>query len=174
MSERSDEFLVTASRTGDRPAYAELFRRHSRRVWAVCMGMLGNAADSDDISQETFTRGFTSLGALRSGDSFGPWITSVARNLCRDYIRVSARRRELVEQNAREDSGESADYSALHEALAELPEQYRTPLMLFYFDGKSAKRLAGELGISHDGACTRLSRARRELRRILEKRDGSR
>lgn len=140
----------------------------------MCMGILGNAADSDDIAQETFIRGFTRLGALRSGESFGPWIAQVARNLCRDHLRVNARRRELVEQHVREVSGEAADYTALHEALAELPERYRTPLMLFYFDGKDAKRLAEELEISHAGACTRLSRARRELRRIIEKREGSR
>jgi DNA-directed RNA polymerase specialized sigma24 family protein len=46
--------------------------------------------------------------------------------------------------------------------------------MLFYFDGKSAKKLADELEISHAGACTRLSRARRELRRIMERQAGSR
>lgn len=174
MDERSDEYLVTASRTGDRRAYADLVRRHSRRVYAVCMGMLGNAADSDDIAQETFIRGFSRLGTLRGGGSFGAWIALIARNLCRDHLRVNARRRELIEQHANAPAPAEVDHSALHEALAELPEQYRTPLMLFYFDGKSAKRLAEELEISHAGACTRLSRARRELRMILERREGSR
>lgn len=172
MNERSDEFLVTASRSGDRRAYAELVRRHSRRVWAVCMGILGNAADSDDISQETFIRGFSRLGSLRGSGSFGPWIAQVARNLCLDQLRVGARRRELIERHGYTLVRGEQDHSALHEALAELPEQYRTPLMLYYFDGKSAKRLAEELGISHNGACTRLSRARRELRRILERQAG--
>ena len=69
---------------------------------------------------------------------------------------------------------ETGDFSELHEALAMLPEEYRTPLMLYYFDGKSAKRLATELEISHAGACTRLSRARKELRRILERQAGLR
>jgi len=172
VNERTNEYLVTASRNGDRQAYADLVRRHSRRVYAVCMGILGNAADSDDTAQETFVKGFSSIGTLRNGDSFGPWIAHIARNLCRDHIRVNARRRELIEQRMREPQPGTADYSGLHEALAELPEQYRTPLMLFYFDGKSAKRLAEELEISHAGACTRLSRARRELRRSLERQAG--
>ena len=65
------------------------------------------------------------------------------------------------------------DFSALHEALAELPEDYRAPLMLYYFDGKRAKNLSEELEIKHAGACTRLSRARRELRRIMDRQAGS-
>ena len=173
MNERTDEYLVTASRNGDRQAFADLVRRHSRRVYAVCMGILGDTTESDDIAQEAFVKGFSSIGTLRSAESFGPWITHIARNLCRDHIRVSARRRELIEQRMHDQQPGAADYSSLHEALAELPEQYRTPLMLFYFDGKSAKRLAEELDMSHAGACTRLSRARRELRRILERQAGS-
>ena len=139
----------------------------------MCIGILGNTADSDDIAQETFVKGFSKVGTLRDSSSFGPWITHIARNLCRDHIRVNARRRELMEERMNDPQPGAADYSALHEALAELPEQYRTPLMLFYFDGKSAKRLAEELEISHAGACTRLSRARRELRRIMERQAGS-
>lgn len=173
MNERTDEYLVTASRDGDRQAYADLVRRHSRRVYAVCIGILGNTADSDDISQEAFVKGFSSIGTLRGDSSFGPWITHIARNLCRDHIRVNARRRELMTERLSDPQSGDADYSALHEALAELREEYRTPLMLFYFDGKSAKKLADELEISHAGACTRLSRARRELRRIMERQAGS-
>ncbi len=174
VNEITDEYLVTTSRNGNRQAYADLVRRHSRRVYAVCMGILGNTADSDDIAQEAFIRGFSRLGTLRSGESFGPWITHIARNLCRDHIRVGARRRELIEERMHDPQPETGDFSRLHEALAMLPEKYRTPLMLYYFDGKSAKRLAVELEISHAGACTRLSRARKELRRILERQAGLR
>lgn len=173
VNERTDEYLVTASCDGDRRAYAALVRKHSRRVYAVCMGILGDTTESDDIAQETFVKGFSAIGALRSGESFGPWITHIARNLCRDHIRVNARRRELLEERMLEPQQAEDDFSALHEALAELPEKYRTPLMLFYFDGKSAKKLSGELEISHAGACTRLSRARRELRKIMERQAGA-
>lgn len=173
MNERTDEYLVTASRDGDGKAYAALIRRHSRRVYAVCMGILGDTTESDDIAQETFVKGFSGIGTLRSGESFGPWITHIARNLCRDHIRVNARRRELLDKHLRDPQPAAEDFSALHEALAELPEKYRTPLMLFYFDGKSAKKLSEELEISHAGACTRLSRARRELRRIMERQAGA-
>ena len=139
----------------------------------MCMGILGDTTESDDIAQETFVKGFSGIGTLRSGESFGPWITHIARNLCRDHIRVNARRRELLDEHMSDPQPGTEDFSALHEALAELPEQYRTPLMLFYFDGKSAKKLSEELDISHAGACTRLSRARRELRRIMERQAGS-
>jgi RNA polymerase sigma-70 factor (ECF subfamily) len=173
VEERTDEYLVNASRRGDREAYAALVRRHSRRVYAVCLGILADVTDSEDIMQETFIKGFSRIHTLRSGEAFGAWIGSIARNICRDHVRTNARRRELLqEQQNIEEPGREV-FSELHMALAELPEEYRLPLMLYYFDGKSAKRLAQELDISHAGACTRLSRARKELRKILDRQAGS-
>ena len=60
------------------------------------------------------------------------------------------------------------DFEDLHDALQRLPEDLRTPLLLFYFNGRSTKQLAIELDLTQGGACTRLYRARRELRRLLE------
>jgi RNA polymerase sigma-70 factor (ECF subfamily) len=60
------------------------------------------------------------------------------------------------------------DHGDLHNALRKLPEKYRLPLMLFYFDGRSSEKLAVELNLTQAGACTRLFRARNALRRILE------
>jgi RNA polymerase sigma-70 factor (ECF subfamily) len=169
VNETKDDYLVTASLGGDREAFAGLVRRHSRRIYAVCMSILGNEADSEDIAQETLIRGFSRLDTLRRGESFGPWIANIARNLCRDHIRVNKRRRVLLGGRAQEPQKTVGDFSILHAALARLPEKHRSPLLLYYFDGKSAAKLAGELGISEAGACTRLSRARRELRRIMER-----
>jgi RNA polymerase sigma-70 factor, ECF subfamily len=121
VKEITDEYLVKASRDGDRQAYADLVRRHSRRVYAVCIGILGNTTDIDDLAQEAFIKGFSGIGTLRGDSSFGPWITHIARNLCRDHIRVNARRRELLEERISNPQPGEADHSALHEALAELP-----------------------------------------------------
>jgi RNA polymerase sigma-70 factor (ECF subfamily) len=178
LTERTDQELAAASRAGDREAYAALVRRHAGRVYAICLGVLGNADDSEDVAQEAFVKGMARIGTLRDGAQFAGWIATIARNLCRDLIRVRARRRELLERQTNELDGtgdrspDVADFSALHAALARLPEQYRLPLMLFYFDGQSTARLAGELGISRGAACTRLSRGRRELRRLLLEQEG--
>ena len=173
MNNMPDEALVAASRGGDRNAYAALVRRHARRVYAVCIGILGGVAESEDIYQETFVKGMEKIDTLRDGKQFAGWISQIARNLCRDHLRNQHRRRALLRElpaRGGTDHGENID---LHLALSKLPEKYRLPLMLFYFDGRSSEKLAEELHMTQAGACTRLFRARNALRRILEEQKGS-
>ena len=77
-------------------------------------------------------------------------------------------RRDLLERQAPPPDSSQRHFVDLHAALEKLPEKHRLPLMLFYFDGKSSEKLAEELKLSRAGACTRLFRARNELRKILE------
>ena len=86
LNDMSDETLVAASREGDRSAYATLVRRHSKRVYAVCMGILGSVTDSEDIFQETFVKGMANIQSLRDDGQFVGWISQIARNLCRDHL----------------------------------------------------------------------------------------
>ena len=101
------------------------------------------------------------------------WITQIAQNQCRDYWRVQKRRLELLRKNyADVPPGPDASSRDINEAIDKLPEKYRVPLMLYYFDGQSTENVAQTLDISRAGVGTRLARARRELRRLLEKNNG--
>jgi len=171
LNQLSEEELVAASKNGDRAAYAALVRRHTRRVYAVCLGVLGNSSDVEDIFQETFVKGLTKMHSLRDNSQFAGWISQIARNLCRDHYRKTQRRRDLLAREPVEDTATPKDFVDLHTALDKLPEQHRLPLMLFYFDGKSSEKLAEELNLTKAGACTRLFRARNELRKLLAERD---
>ena len=171
LNDMPDEDLVAASRGGGRSAYAALVRRHSKRVYAVCVGILGNVAETEDIFQDTFVRGMTHINTLREGGQFAAWISQIARNLCRDHIRKRNRHRVLLNARQAQTDPVHEDFSSLYDALEKLPEKHRLPLMLFYFDGKSADKLAQELNMTRAGACTRLFRARNELRKLLGERD---
>jgi RNA polymerase sigma factor (sigma-70 family) len=168
-----DGDLVAASRHGDRAAYAVLIRRHTRRVYAVCLGILGDVADSEDIAQETFMRGLTNISTLRESDRFSMWITQIARNLCRDFLKTRRKRSELLDRRSAEGRPHPGDFSALYAALERLPEKHRLPLVLYYLEDKSVQGVAAELDVSEAGAYTRLSRARRELRKLLGEEGGS-
>jgi RNA polymerase sigma-70 factor (ECF subfamily) len=131
--------------------------------------MLGNVSDSEDVTQDVFLKAMTRLGSLREPSQFGAWIAQIARNLCRDHIKKSSRRRELLELHGKPRGNiDNEEFSALYDALRRLPEHYRLPLVLFYFDGRSTKGIASALELTQAGACTRISRARKELRRLLE------
>lgn len=167
---RPDRALVAASRDGDHEAYAELTRRHLRRVFAVCLGVLGELDDAEDAAQDAFVKGFERIRSLRDGRRFPAWITQIARNRCRDLLRRRKRRPESPLTDLVEDTTAVPPdrYADLRRALARLTENDRLPLLLYYFDGKNTRTVAAELGLSQGGACSRLYRARRRLRGLLE------
>ena len=171
LDTQSEQQLIQACRAGDKTAYAWLVRKYSRGVFAICMGILGNTHDAEDIAQEALIRGYTRIGRLRDTDQFKTWIFRIARNLCIDFLRRRRIGKEaLVKHQAereRLDQPEQ-DFGFLERAIARLPEKYRLPLMLYYFQEQSTDAVAEALGISPAGVCSRLCRARQKLRTILE------
>ena len=174
MESGRDEKIVVACLAGDGRAYAGLVRLHGKRVYAICLAMTGNAADAEDLAQEALMRGFTELGSLRDRDRFGPWIAAIAGNTCRNFIKKRSRRERTVAMQPDCPREGPDDLSDLRDMLSRLPEQHRIPLVLYYFDGHSTEGVAASLGISREAVHTRLSRARRELRRLLENAGGAR
>jgi RNA polymerase sigma-70 factor (ECF subfamily) len=108
-----------------------------------------------------------SVGQLRSSDKFRPWLIGIARNLCFDHLRRNKREKTSARTQNNTVHGIPAKYRGIHEAIARLPEKYRVPLLMYYFDGRSSDSVAEALNLSRDGVLTRLSRGRRELRRII-------
>ena len=171
MNNRTDLQLIEAARSGDRDARANLAELNAAQVFAVCLGILGNEDDAKDVSQETFLRAFSRIDQLKEAGSFRPWLIGIARNLCFDCIR---RRKAGEGDRLRNDPGINVpeDYRDIHRAIACLHEKYRIPLLLYYFDGRSSESVAETLELSRAGVLTRLSRARRELRRLLRPEEG--
>jgi RNA polymerase sigma-70 factor (ECF subfamily) len=134
--------------------------------------MLGSISDSEDITQEVFMKGMLNIQKLRNAERFSYWISQIARNRCRDFLRARNRSQSLLDKQVQIEGESTGDFYELHAALEKLPETYRLPLMLYYFDGQSSASVAQTLQISQAGACTRLSRARKELRKILEEQAG--
>ena len=170
--------LVAACRTGDTTAYAGLVRAYSGRVFAICLGMLGDTHDAEDIAQQALLKGLTGIRQLRDNEHFGAWIVRIAKNLCIDFVRKRKHKHTAVDcRAARVHVGRTGHPEALmgelQVALANLAEDARVVLMLFYFDGRSTKNIAETLAISQTAVQTRLSRARKQLRKLLEAEGGA-
>jgi len=168
LQETPDAKLVAAARAGNRGAYAALIQRHAGRVFAVCLGVLGDFTDSEDIAQETFMRGLINIRSLHDDDRFSVWITQIARNQCRDHLKTRKRRAELLDRRTVQVRPSGTDFSQMYSALDKLTEKHRLPLALYYLDGRDVASVALELGVSEAAAYTRLSRARRALRKTME------
>jgi len=168
---------VAASCDGDRIAFGELVRRHRKRVFAISLALLGNQQDAEDAAQEVFVKSLEQLHTLRDQGQFASWIAQIARNRCRDLLRFRARRQDVPLTEATPapvvDTLPDEDFTDLRRAIGRLPDNHRMPppLLLFYYDGRSVRKLAEEMGLSEGGACARLYRARMALRSLLEQQE---
>ena len=181
MTLHEDAITIEAIKHGDRDRYAELVDRHARLVYAIAWSRLGDRVMSEDAVQETFIQAFRFLGTLRRPDSFGAWISRIARNVS---SRVGRRHRRALERLHRwqlDQAGATAVVQSdevapndppvqelLSETLESLSNTHRECLVLFYLKSKSIREAADALGIRESAFRTRLHRARADLREKLE------
>jgi RNA polymerase sigma-70 factor (ECF subfamily) len=175
-----DGALVTAAQRGDQAAFAELVRRYQRPVHRIAYGLTRNAADADDLAQETFVRAWGAIARFETGQPLMPWLARICTNQAYSLFRRRKRRPEtpiepLVEAGRQwgvED--DPADHAAhgerdrrLRAALDQLSPEHQAVLVLRAVQDLSYDEIASALGVPIGTVMSRLSRARTELRRRL-------
>lgn len=170
MNYRLDKTMVHACRDGDKAAYTVLVKRHYRRVFALCLGVLGNVHDAEDMAQNAMLKGFLKIKKLSSGEQFEAWILQIAKNLCIDFLRRQKRIKPLANEQLMQPRQTTKENHDLQQAIRHLPHELRLPLVMYYFDKKNAKTIAEKLNISHSGACQRIRTARKQLHKLLTER----
>lgn len=170
-----DGELVQRIAQGDAAAARALMARHLPRVLSLARRMLGNAADAEDVAQETFLRAWNSAAKWRPGQAkFETWLHRVAVNQC--YDRLRKKRGVALDDIADPvDPGpmpgaalETGDtVKAVEAALARLPERQRAAIVLCHYEGQGNIAAAETLGISVDALESLLARGRRALRELL-------
>ena len=171
MNARLDENVVRACQRDDKAAYAVLVKRHYRHVFAMCLGVLGNVHDAEDIAQEAMLKGLLKIKKLDKAEQFEVWILKIARNLCVDFLRRNKRIKRIGVKQPTQSGHRTSKNENLQQAIRRLPQELRVPLTMYYFDGKNAKTIAEKLDISHSGACQRIRLARKQLHELLTERD---
>jgi RNA polymerase sigma factor (sigma-70 family) len=160
--------LIRRIMGGDRDSQREFIKISSPPVFAVCLSILGNKADAEDAAQEAIFKALTSLDSLQDISKISSWLFAITKNCCKDLLRKkSSRKFEGLHENTGSKSPDFEKQIIMKNALSKLPESLRVPLLLFYFDGMSAKSVAKNLDISEESAFARLSRGRKALRKIL-------
>ena len=185
-TDAEDQEAIRAVRAGDREAFRRLVDRHSGSVFNLAYRMTGNAADAEDLTQESFLQAFARLQDFRLGARFHPWIYTIALNLCRSHLRRRslsrwlwpARSDEPVRSAPREPRARSPDPEQellareaerrLRGAIQGLPARYREVFVLRQAQGLSYEEIASVLGLPLGTVEVRLFRARRRLLRSLE------
>ena len=159
--------LVKLAKKHDKLAFAELMQGHMQEMYKVGLAILMNDEDVADAVSETILNCFEKLNTLREDKYFKTWMTRILINKCRD---IRNQRIETVDISEHEELAFHEDESNLEikEAIEQLDEKYRVPIMMFYGDGYSTKEIAAILNVPVSTIQTRLSRGRAQLARYFD------
>lgn len=155
---------IIALSQGDSTALGGIYQMYGERIFRYTYRMLGNRSDAEDATAETFLRVMRRSAELRADGAFRTWLFRIARNLCIDKLRQH-RLMELPPDAQYSGAEERTTLRVtVHQALNDLPTEYRDPLMLCDLEEMSAKEAAAILQISVPALKSRLYRGRRALR----------
>lgn len=176
----SDYDLAQASSQGDMAAFETLYERHHRRVYSLCLRMVANSTEAEDLAQEVFIQLFRKLGSFRGESAFTTWLHRLTVNHVLMHFRKKGVKLEKTTEEGEigeiqdliQGVGERprfVDRIALDKAIAELPPGYRTVFVLHDVEGFEHEEIGNMLGVSTGTSKSQLHKARMRLREFLNK-----
>lgn len=176
---KSDWELIQAIKAGETALFQELVTRYQQQVAATVVGMLGNNPVAEDVGQEVFIRFFKAIDQFKGESALGTYLTRIAMNLSLNEIKRQ-KRRKAFSLFSREESDrvlEVPDHGMTQEqrntqlmvqqGLQQLPEDFRSVLVLRLLEGFSTRETAEMLGIPIGTVLSRLARGQQRLKEIL-------
>lgn len=176
----SDFELAQASARGDMTAFETIYERHHRRVYSLCLRMVANATEAEDLTQEVFVQLFKKIGSFRGESAFTTWLHRMTVNHVLMHFRKRGVRLEKTTEEGEigdiQDIVQSIaerprfiDRIALDKAISELPPGYRSVFVLHDVEGFEHEEVADMLGVSVGTSKSQLHKARMRLRDLLNK-----
>ena len=175
-SERPDAELVRRYLAGDQAAFTALVQRHERRVYNLAFRMLGREDDARDATQDAFLTAVRKLSSFRGDAAFTTWMHRVTINACYDILRkrqrepladVGADGEPRMEAAVHDHADSAATATDVQRALARVPLEFRTVLILHDVQDLAYDDVAGILGVPVGTVKSRLHRGRVALARML-------
>lgn len=159
--------------------FEDLYRRHYRRVYAICLRMTCNAAEAEDLAQDVFVLLSRKLHSFRGDAAFTTWLHSLTVNVVLMHFRKPSVKsesasdacyiRHLIESAPAAGESDSAlDRIGIQNAVAKLPRGYRAVFILHDVEGHEHEEVARILGCTSGTSKSQLHKARLKLRRLLE------
>jgi RNA polymerase sigma-70 factor (ECF subfamily) len=161
--------------------FEEIFQLHHRRVYSLCLRMIGNSAEAEDLTQDVFVQVFRKLGSFRGESAFTTWLHRLTVNQVLMHFRKKHVRNEqltedgempveiMIDRN-RLNRSPVLDRVALDEAIVRLPRGYRIVFVLHDVEGLDHNEIASLLGCSIGTSKSQLHRARMRMRVLLRQR----
>jgi RNA polymerase sigma-70 factor (ECF subfamily) len=183
--EATDNDVVERVRRGDEDAFRILVERHSRGIYRAAYRITGNAADADDVVQETFLRAYRAIGRFDARASFPTWLHRIAINCSLDLIDSRKRRDGRIDADEDLSALRSTHASpdrivhglemqrAVASAMERLTGNERTAFVLRHFEGMPLEEIGQVLGTQLNATKNTVFRAVKKLRQQLQPFTGS-
>ena len=178
-SNRPDEALARLAANGNAAAFDEIYSRHRSFVYNIALRMTGNAADAEDLTQESFVSVFRRVGSFRGDALFTTWLYRLVINQVKMHFRYRSSRPEMqtsdgeilepwLAMTRRNDPGEQLiDGLAIEKAMLMLPRGYRTAFILHDIEGYKHEEAARLSGHTVGTSKSQLHKARASLKAVL-------
>ena len=173
LRELSDEALMERVQQDDSQAFRVLYERHQAAVYGFLLRRVRDRELASERFQDTWLKVHRGRHTYRAEHAFRPWLYGVAVNTLRDAYRKQGRRVVTVDFEAAPPQespvrAEPVQRMTLEAALEQLPDNLREAFLLGAVMGFDHNEVSEALGVSPDNARTRISRARKKLRQLLE------
>lgn len=181
--ELTESEAIQRAQQGDAEAFEFLYRRHSRRVYALCLRMVGRTAEAEDLAQEAFLQLFRKIATFRGESAFSTWLHRLTVNVVLMKLRkktVAETSLEEATEPDEETGGPRRDFGApdslltgsvdrinLQRAVEQLPPGYRSVFELHDIQGYEHNEIAEIMGCSIGNSKSQLHKARTRLRELL-------
>ncbi len=170
-----EEAWVRQAQAGNPQAFSRLVEAYQRPVYNLTYRMLGNPQEAEDAAQETFLRAYARLRQYDANHKFSTWVLSIANHHCIDRLRKRRTTQISIDdnpvlQNLEEDSLQPEDVLLNNEQAGELQAllnrlepEYRTPLVLRYWEDYSYEQIAETMDLTVAAVKSRLFRGRKQM-----------
>lgn len=181
--ERSEADAIERAKQGDALAFQELYDRHKRRVYSLCLRMTANTAEAEDLTQEAFLQLYRKIATFRGESAFSTWLHRLSVNVVLMHLRkknLPVVSLEETTQGGGEDDTPKKDFGAedlalagsidrlqLQRAVDDLPPGYRSIFVLHDIEGYEHNEIAKIVGCSIGNSKSQLHKARMKLRDLL-------
>jgi RNA polymerase sigma-70 factor, ECF subfamily len=177
-----EQEAIEQARNGDSRAFETLYAMHKRRVYSLCLRMLGNVAEAEDLTQEAFLQLYRKIGTFRGDSAFSTWLHRLAVNVVLMHLRRKGLPQVSLEETLEpaQDDGPRKDIGArdltlsgsidrvtLERAIENLPPGYRLVFVLHDVEGYEHNEIAEMLDCSIGNSKSQLHKARMKLRDLL-------
>ena len=175
---------IRQAQAGDAASFELLYQLHSRRVYALCLRMVGNPSDAEDLTQEAFLQLFRKIGTFRGESAFSTWLHRMTVNVVLMRLRKKSLPAASLEETTEPDEetgGPRKDIGApdlrlsgavdrvnLERSIEKLPPGYRTVFVLHDVQGYEHNEIADIMGCSVGNSKSQLHKARTRLRELLQ------